>query len=130
MRRLFFGLVASTLALVLWSGEAVAQEAASAVEEPATAEPTTSEPAAAEPTSAEPAAPAAEPAEPEVAVEYRAPSQSKLTYDDYRREELERKARRSRNALIGTSAAAVVGLPLWIAGGRNMRWRRFRSSST
>lgn len=43
---------------------------------------------------------------------------SQLAYDDYRRDDLERKAKRSRNALIGTAAAAVVGLPLWIAGGR------------
>lgn len=38
----------------------------------------------------------------------------KLTYEDYRIEELERTARRSRNALIGTAAAAAVGLALVI----------------
>ena len=37
-----------------------------------------------------------------------------LTYEDYRLEELQRTARRSRNALIGTSAAAAVGLALVI----------------
>jgi ABC-type nitrate/sulfonate/bicarbonate transport system permease component len=35
-----------------------------------------------------------------------------LTYEEYRIEELQRTAKRSRNALIGTSAAAVVGLAL------------------
>jgi hypothetical protein len=34
------------------------------------------------------------------------------TYDDYKRHELELSSRRSRNALIGTSAAAVVGTAL------------------
>jgi hypothetical protein len=38
----------------------------------------------------------------------------KLTYEEYRIQELERGARRSRNALIGTSAAAAVGLALVI----------------
>ena len=37
-----------------------------------------------------------------------------LTYEDFRLKELERGARRSRNALIGTSAAAAVGLALVI----------------
>jgi hypothetical protein len=49
-------------------------------------------------------------------IEYRAAPAVKPGYDEYRRDELERKVKRSRNALIGTSAAAVVGLPLWIAG--------------
>jgi len=34
------------------------------------------------------------------------------TYDNYQREELEKSSRRSRNALIGTSAATVVGAAL------------------
>ncbi len=38
----------------------------------------------------------------------------KLSYEEYRIQELERGARRSRNALIGTSAAAAVGLALVI----------------
>ncbi len=38
----------------------------------------------------------------------------KLSYEDYRLQELERTSRRSRNALIGTSAAAAVGLLLVI----------------
>ncbi|MGB5366881.1 MAG: hypothetical protein WBM75_07325 [Polyangiales bacterium] len=38
----------------------------------------------------------------------------KLTYEEYRVQELERGARRSRNALIGTSVAAAVGLALVI----------------
>lgn len=38
----------------------------------------------------------------------------KLTYEEYRIQELERGARRSRNALIGTSVAAAVGLALVI----------------
>ena len=44
-------------------------------------------------------------------------------YDEYKREELEQSSRRSRNALIGTSAATVVGTalvgigyPLFIGG--------------
>lgn len=37
-----------------------------------------------------------------------------LTYEEYRLEELERGALRSRNALIGTSVAAAVGLALVI----------------
>lgn len=37
-----------------------------------------------------------------------------LNYEEYRLEELERGARRSRNALIGTSVAAAVGLALVI----------------
>jgi hypothetical protein len=38
----------------------------------------------------------------------------KLSYEEYRLEELERTSKRSRNALIGTSAAAAVGLLLVI----------------
>ena len=38
----------------------------------------------------------------------------KLTYEQYKLQELERTARRSRNALIGTSAVAAVGLALVI----------------
>ena len=37
-----------------------------------------------------------------------------LTYEQYKLQELERSAKRSRNALIGTSAAAAVGLALVI----------------
>jgi len=51
-------------------------------------------------------------------IEFAPSAASKQSYDDYRREALERKAKRTRNALIGTSVAAVIGLPLWIAGGR------------
>jgi len=104
MRSFLFGFLVSAMLLGLWLGQAAAQEITPAAEEPAAVVPETGEPAAAP----------QETAEPKVALEY----ESKPTYEDYRREELERKARRSRNALIGTSAAAVVGLPLWIAGGR------------
>lgn len=38
----------------------------------------------------------------------------KLTYEEYKIQELERTALRSRNALIGTSVAAAVGLALVI----------------
>ena len=38
----------------------------------------------------------------------------RLAYDMYRRDELERGVRRTRNALIGTSAAFAVGLALTI----------------
>jgi hypothetical protein len=82
-----FSFLAGAMVLGLWSGQAIAQEANSAADEPA-------------------------------AIAYTTPRASQPAYDDFRRDELERKARRSRNALIGTSAAAVVGLPLWIAGGR------------
>jgi hypothetical protein len=37
-----------------------------------------------------------------------------LSYEEYRLQELERAAKRSRNALIGTAAAAAVGLALVI----------------
>lgn len=37
-----------------------------------------------------------------------------LSYEEYRLQELERAAKRSRNALIGTAAAAAVGLVLVI----------------
>ena len=43
-----------------------------------------------------------------------APEPPPLTYEDYKLEELQRTAKRSRNALIGTSAAAAVGLALVI----------------
>ena len=46
--------------------------------------------------------------EPDAVPEY------KLTYEEYRIEELQRTAKRSRNALIGTSVAAAVGLALVI----------------
>lgn len=118
MRNLFFALLTGVMALGLWSAQVSAQEAAPAAEQPAAAEPAAAEPAAIEPAATESAAPAQEPAEPEMAVEHKEPSEPKPTYDDYRREELERGVKRSRNALIGLSAAAVVGLPLWIAGGR------------
>jgi hypothetical protein len=36
-----------------------------------------------------------------------------IRYDDPQRAELERKVRRNRGALIGSSVAAAVGLPLW-----------------
>jgi hypothetical protein len=39
---------------------------------------------------------------------------SELSYEDYKLQELQRTARRSRNALIGTSAVAAVGLALVI----------------
>ena len=39
-----------------------------------------------------------------------------LSYQDFELQELERKAKRSRNALIGTSVAAAVGLALAIPG--------------
>jgi hypothetical protein len=38
----------------------------------------------------------------------------KLSYEDYKLQELQRTAKRSRNALIGTSAVAAVGLALVI----------------
>ena len=41
-------------------------------------------------------------------------SEPRLTYEEFRARELERKARRSRNALIGTSIAAAVGLAIAI----------------
>lgn len=53
--------------------------------------------------------------EPEASIEYGEP---KLSRDEYRRQELEQGVKRSRNALIGLSAATVVGFPLWIAGAR------------
>jgi len=37
-----------------------------------------------------------------------------IRYQDPKRAALERKVRRSRGALIGTSVAAAVGLPLWV----------------
>ena len=40
------------------------------------------------------------------------------SYDEMRRDELRESALRSRNALIGTSVAAVVGIPLVFAGAR------------
>ena len=39
---------------------------------------------------------------------------AEITYEEYKLQELERTARRSRNALIGTSVAAAVGLALVI----------------
>ena len=36
-----------------------------------------------------------------------------IRYDDPQRTELERKVRRNRGALIGSSVAVAVGLPLW-----------------
>ena len=39
-----------------------------------------------------------------------------LSYQDFQLQELERKTKRSRNALIGTSVAAAVGLALAIPG--------------
>lgn len=88
MLRLKICLLATGMVLGSWSGGVLAQEAAPAAEEP------------------------------EVSLQYAPPPPPNITYEDHKREDLERKARRSRNALIGTSAAAVVGLPLWIAGGR------------
>lgn len=49
---------------------------------------------------------------PPLTLEPAAPLQ--LTYEEFRIQELERGARRSRNALIGTSVAAAVGLALVI----------------
>ena len=106
MRIWLVGLWGGFLVLGLGVSEASAQEATPA-----------SEPASVE-SAAEAEAAAPEASEPEIEVGYTEPSSPKPTYDDYRREELERGAKRSRNALIGLSAAAVVGLPLWIAGGR------------
>ncbi|MGB5694780.1 MAG: hypothetical protein WBM46_03930 [Polyangiales bacterium] len=54
------------------------------------------------------------PEEPTFALTPQAEPAPELTYEEYRIEELERSARRSRNALIGTSAAAAVGLALVI----------------
>lgn len=42
------------------------------------------------------------------------PTSVELNYQDYKLQELQRTARRSRNALIGTSVAAAVGLALVI----------------
>lgn len=39
-----------------------------------------------------------------------------IHYEDRERAALERGVRRSRKALIGTSVAAAVGLPLWLVG--------------
>jgi hypothetical protein len=52
-------------------------------------------------------------------IEYTAAPASKPGYDDYRRDELERKVKRSRNALIGTSATALgsVWLSVRVLGG-------------
>lgn len=43
-------------------------------------------------------------------------TQQKPSYDEYRLDELKHGARRSRNALIGTSAAAAVGAALLFPG--------------
>jgi len=88
MSNLTFGLLMLLMATGAWGGVAMAQDATPSVEAS------------------------------NASTEVVPPPASKVSYDDYRREDLERKARRSRNALIGTSAAAVVGLPLWIAGAR------------
>jgi hypothetical protein len=43
-------------------------------------------------------------------------SRPAMTYDEHRRDELEQSSRRSRNALIGTAAATVVGAALLFPG--------------
>ena len=44
------------------------------------------------------------------------PSAPRQTYEEYQRDELTRSSRRSRNALIGTSAATVVGAAFLFPG--------------
>lgn len=96
------------------ASDAAAQEAEATAEG---SEVVTQEPAAATETTE---APEAIPQErPLLSVPAETASVSRVSYDDYRRDELEKKARRSRNVLIGTTAATVVGLPLWIAGSRS-----------
>jgi hypothetical protein len=115
MRNLFSVLVAGVIVLGLGSAQASAQETA---------------PVAAEPAAAEPAPAAEEAPKLEAQVEYTEPSGAKPSYDDYRREELEKKAKRSRNALIGTSVATVVGLPLWLAGSATQCYKYIDSSGS